>query len=72
MGAGPAMPTRNELEKTFGAEDESILDPNRYENLQDHCFVGVVRHAEKANLHDKDNPRWKIKYDPPLSRRGDQ
>ena len=47
MGAGPAMPTRKELENTFG-----VVDDGRYDNLQDHSFVGVIRHAEKANLHD--------------------
>lgn len=71
MGAGPAMPTRNKLEQTFGSDDDTDND-GRYDNLQDHSFIGVIRHAEKANLHDKDNPRWKVKMDPPLSRRGDR
>lgn len=71
MGAGPAMPTRTELEETFGPDDQLSSD-EKFLNLQDHCFVGVLRHAEKANLHDKDNPRWKVDVDPPLSRRGDR
>lgn len=69
MGAGPAMPTREQLNNVFGEEEE---DDGRYDGLEDHCFFGLIRHAEKANLHDKDNPRWIIKYDPPTSRRGDR
>lgn len=32
----------------------------------------MIRHAEKANLHDKENPRWVVDKDPPLSRRGER
>lgn len=68
MGAGPAMPTRGELGKVFG---DAEVD-ERYDSLQDHCFYGMLRHAEKANLHDKDNPRWVVEKDPPCSRRGER
>lgn len=45
---------------------------DRYQNLHDHCFIGVIRHAEKANLHEVNNPRWIVDKDPPLSTRGDK
>ena len=69
MGAGPAMPTREELGKVFGNEDSN---DGRYDGLENHSFFGMVRHAEKANLHDQDNPRWIVDKDPPCSRRGDR
>lgn len=52
--------------------DTLIQENDKYSELQDHCFIGVIRHAEKANLHEVNNPRWVVDKDPPLSTRGDR
>lgn len=63
------MPLREDLENFFEKEEDTFIQ--KHEGIEDHCFFGVIRHAERADraLYEK-NDRWAYRVDPPLSSEG--
>lgn len=59
-------------QETFTKASTSSTENEAGTSLEGHCFIGMIRHAEKANLHEVNNPRWVVDKDPPLSTRGDR
>ena len=72
LGAGPSMPTRDELEFFFPPAEEDYVPT--HEGIQNSSLYGFVRHAERSDrvgefgVYQKDI--WTVRLDPPLSERG--
>lgn len=64
-GAGPAMPTREEVENFFSPKDNLP----EHDDLEGKSFYALVRHAERICMVEEfgNNPKWEIKQDPILS-----
>ena len=61
LGAGPSMPTREELHKTFPCEEKDISDCS---------YCALIRHAERADRSEVPTPSFRVKHDPPLTALG--
>mmetsp|Transcript_13565 Transcript_13565/g.23084 ORF Transcript_13565/g.23084 Transcript_13565/m.23084 type:complete len:107 (+) Transcript_13565:2-322(+) len=73
MGAGPSMPTMDELEAVFGPEnigEGSAAPVTKPKPLEDHHYFALIRHGERKDRSDEKDEPFPNKYDPPLSRQG--
>lgn len=71
MGAGPAMPMRDEVGRFFAPKGGNFPE---HEGLEGKSFYGMVRHAERICMVEEFNPvkwpQWTTKQDPILSSYG--
>jgi len=67
LGAGPSMPTRDELHKVFPCDHKEEKEST---DLSDCSYCALIRHAERADRSEVPTPSFRLKHDPPLTALG--